>query len=135
MACPRPSSLPGRCNIMKSWEHGCFTKIHFFGTPSVLWVATAGTRSSSPQSTAIRQNLHEGMGPNTIWFTHNFFFYEMLPLLYYCADRICSQLNCCRLLQRDDPCLDGNHQVIAGQPERSFNHHLSVGTGAPICDR
>ena len=39
------------------------------------------------------------------------------------------------LLLRDDPCLDGNHQVIAGQPERSFNHHLSVGTGAPICDR
>jgi len=35
----------------------------------------------------------------------------------------------------DDPCLEGNHQVIAGQPERSFNHHLSVGTGAPICDR
>ena len=28
-----------------------------------------------------------------------------------------------------------DHQVIAGQPERSFNHHLSVGTGAPICDR
>ena len=40
-----------------------------------------------------------------------------------------------RMLQHDDPCLDDNHQIIAGQPERSFNHHLSVGTGAPICDR
>ena len=33
-----------------------------------------------------------------------------------------------------DPCLTGNHQVIADQPERSFNHHLSVGSGVPVCD-
>lgn len=39
------------------------------------------------------------------------------------------------LIEGDDPCLEGNHEIIAGQPERSFNHHLSVGSGAPICDR
>jgi len=39
------------------------------------------------------------------------------------------------LLNSDDPCHEGNHQVIAGQPERSFNHHLSVGNGPPVCDR
>lgn len=39
------------------------------------------------------------------------------------------------LLNSDDPCHEGNHQIIAGQPERSFNHHLSVGNGPPVCDR
>ncbi len=36
-----------------------------------------------------------------------------------------------------DPCLDSNHRVISGQPQRSFNHHLSLGAagGEPICDR
>jgi len=41
------------------------------------------------------------------------------------------------LIAWDDPCLEGNHEIIAGQPERSFNHHLSVGTGQgkpPVCD-
>ena len=35
----------------------------------------------------------------------------------------------------DDPCLAGNHELIVGQPQRSFNHHLSVGTLPPVCDR
>jgi len=39
------------------------------------------------------------------------------------------------LLSSEDPCHDGNHRVIVGQPERSFNHHLSVGNGPPVCDR
>ena len=39
-----------------------------------------------------------------------------------------------RLLSSDDPCLEGNYRVIAGQPQRSFNHHLSVGTEPPVCD-
>jgi len=39
------------------------------------------------------------------------------------------------LLNSDDPCHEENHQVIAGQPERSFNHHLSVGNGPPVCDK
>ena len=34
-----------------------------------------------------------------------------------------------------DPCLDSNHIVIANEPERSANHHLSLGAGSPICDR
>lgn len=41
------------------------------------------------------------------------------------------------LIAWDDPCLEENHEIIAGQPERSFNHHLSVGTGQgkpPVCD-
>ena len=33
-----------------------------------------------------------------------------------------------------DPCLEHNHRVLAGQPQRSFNHHLSVGTGPAVCD-
>jgi hypothetical protein len=28
-----------------------------------------------------------------------------------------------------DPCLSGNHIVIANEPERSANHHLSLGAG------
>ena len=34
-----------------------------------------------------------------------------------------------------EPCDEGNHHVIAGQAHRSFNHHLSVGSEPPICDR
>ena len=37
---------------------------------------------------------------------------------------------------QEDPCLEGNHIVIANEPERSANHHLSLGAiSSPICDR
>ena len=35
----------------------------------------------------------------------------------------------------NDPCHDENYQVIADEPQRSFNHHLSVGTDPPVCDK
>lgn len=35
-----------------------------------------------------------------------------------------------------DPCDPNAHHVISNQPQRSFNHHLSLGGGEPpICDR
>ena len=34
-----------------------------------------------------------------------------------------------------DPCLEPNHIVIRDEPERSANHHLSLGAASPICDR
>ena len=37
-----------------------------------------------------------------------------------------------RFIADTDPCIQ--HQVIAGQPERSFNHHLSVGRDPAVCD-
>ena len=38
--------------------------------------------------------------------------------------------------EQDDPCQEGNHIVIADEPERSANHHLSLGAiSSPICDR
>ena len=33
-----------------------------------------------------------------------------------------------------DPCVEGNYEIVAGQAQRSFNHHLSVGNLAPVCD-
>ena len=37
-----------------------------------------------------------------------------------------------RLISGSDPCI--LHQVISDQPERSFNHHLSVGRDPAVCD-
>ena len=37
-----------------------------------------------------------------------------------------------RFISSSDPCIQ--HQVISGQPERSFNHHLSVGRDPAVCD-
>uniref|UniRef100_A0A0K2TVC7 Papilinlike [Pelodiscus sinensis] n=2 Tax=Lepeophtheirus salmonis TaxID=72036 RepID=A0A0K2TVC7_LEPSM len=35
----------------------------------------------------------------------------------------------------NDPCSSEYHRIIANEPQRSFNHHLSIGEQLPICDR
>ena len=70
-----------------------------------------------------------------IWFPHTLNWYS---LNFNCSRSTTSTTTTTEpsIVEEEDPCQEGNHIVIADEPERSANHHLSLGAiSSPICDR